>query len=417
MAAAQSKILKLTEFVTANDLAIMMNVPINKVIATCMNLGVMVSIAGFMSSPFFSVYAATKAALKIFIESINVELEKAGSRNRILNVSPGKVRGTKFHDDDTDIERVTPLAKDIISHLESGDDLFIPLYNEVYRQVLERYHNDFRAEGRHSYEYKQNISSFNPEGSLLRRQQHRMTEMLLVLDDICRRHGIRYWLAAGTLLGAVRHKGYIPWDDDLDIEMLREDYDRLLRILPKELPEHLQLQTPETDAGYFLAYAKLRDRRSRLSETNAYDRIFEMQGIFIDIFPMERVPSFLRWVSCRTIGRCYKVLKRKNLTDDEARRRVRRIYEVNRRFIFPILNALSAITPFKRKIRYSLGVPYDDIRLDKWLFPLTTTAFEGHQFPVPANCEAYLTSKFGNWRQLPDLSTIHAHAAHLEINE
>lgn len=262
-----------------------------------------------------------------------------------------------------------------------------------------------------------NIADFNPEGSLLRQQQHRMTEMLLVLDDICRRHNIRYWLAAGTLLGAIRHKGYIPWDDDLDIELLRPDYDRLLQILPEELPDYLQLQTADTDGGYFFTYAKLRDRRSRLLETNAYDRIFDMQGIFIDIFPMERVPQWLRWISCRTLGFCYKVLKRTDLSDDEARRRVRRIYAINRRFIFPVLNALSALTPFKRKIRYSLGVPYDDIRLEEWLFPLQTAEFEGHQMPVPADCEAYLTCKFGNWRQLPDLSTIHTHAEHLSIED
>ena len=261
------------------------------------------------------------------------------------------------------------------------------------------------------------LSHFNPEGSLLRRQQHRMLEMLLVLDEICRRHNIRYWLAAGTLLGAIRHKGYIPWDDDLDIELLREDYDRLLKILPAELPDNLQLQTPETDNGYFFTYAKLRDRHSRLLETNAYDRIFQMQGIFIDIFPMEREPQWLRWISCRTLGFCYKVLKRTDLTDDEARQRVRRIYNINRRFVFPVLKAVSALNPFKRWIRYSYGIPYNDVRLQEWLFPLTTAEFEGHQLPVPHDCEAYLTSKFGNWRQLPDLSTIHLHAEQLKIED
>ena len=103
--------------------------------------------------------------------------------------------------------------------------------------------------------------------------QHRMTEMLRVIDGICHRHGLRYWLCSGTLLGAVRHEGYIPWDDDLDIEMMRPDYDRLMEILPRELPEDMALQTPDTDAGYFFCYAKVRDRRSRLSETNDYDRI------------------------------------------------------------------------------------------------------------------------------------------------
>ena len=118
--------------------------------------GVMVSIAGFMSSPFFSVYGASKAALKIFIESVNVELEKAGFRNRILNVSPGSIKGTGFNQGKTDLSVTSGLAKEIIAHIEAKDDLFIPQYEEIFKTVLERYHEDFREEGRHSYEYKLN---------------------------------------------------------------------------------------------------------------------------------------------------------------------------------------------------------------------------------------------------------------------
>lgn len=123
--------------------------------------GVMVSIAGFMSSPFFSVYGATKAALKIFIESVNVELEKAGTSNRILNVSPGSLKGTSFTNGKTDLSVTAPMAEAIINHLEHKDDLFIPQYKEIFKNVLERYHNDFRAEGRHSYEYKMKSGRVN----------------------------------------------------------------------------------------------------------------------------------------------------------------------------------------------------------------------------------------------------------------
>ena len=118
--------------------------------------GVMVSIAGFMSSPFFSVYGATKAALKIFIESVNVELKKSGSSNRILNVSPGSLKGTSFSACKTDLSITEPMANAIIEHLEVKNDLFIPQYDEVFKNVLERYYTDFRAEGLHSYEYKLN---------------------------------------------------------------------------------------------------------------------------------------------------------------------------------------------------------------------------------------------------------------------
>ena len=116
--------------------------------------GVMVSIAGFMSSPFFSLYGATKAALKIFIESVNVELEKGGSTNKILNVSPGSIKGTSFSGGVTDLSETESLANEIIRHIEAKEDLYIPKYDEVFREVLERYHADFRKEGLHSYDYK-----------------------------------------------------------------------------------------------------------------------------------------------------------------------------------------------------------------------------------------------------------------------
>ena len=118
--------------------------------------GVMVSIAGFMSSPFFSVYAATKAALRIFIESVNVELLKAGSKNQILNVSPGSLKGTSFSNGKTDLSVTAPMADAIISELEKKSDIFIPQYEEIFKNVLARYQADFRAEGAHSYDYKVN---------------------------------------------------------------------------------------------------------------------------------------------------------------------------------------------------------------------------------------------------------------------
>ena len=116
--------------------------------------GVMGSISGFISSPLFAVYGASKAELKIFIESVNVELEMTGSKNRILNISPGSIRGTSFYNGATDLSLTSAIASDIIEHLYAKDDLFIPQYEEIFKDVLARYHNDFRAEGRHSYEYK-----------------------------------------------------------------------------------------------------------------------------------------------------------------------------------------------------------------------------------------------------------------------
>lgn len=116
--------------------------------------GVMGSIAGLVSSPMFSVYAATKAAICRFIESVNIELEEAGIDNRILNVSPGSIKGTKFYGGSNDLGALAELAEQIIESLEAKKELLIPSYEEVYKGVLDRYHADAHAFGLSSYEYK-----------------------------------------------------------------------------------------------------------------------------------------------------------------------------------------------------------------------------------------------------------------------
>ena len=119
---------------------------------------------------------------------------------------------------------------------------------------------------------------FNPEGSMLRRQQLRMLEILLYVDKVCKEHNIRYWLSSGTLLGAVRHGGFIPWDDDLDIEMLREDYEKFVKVFPNN--EDFALQTLYTDPNYFNGFAKVRDLHSQISEFEL-DRHYKYRGLFI----------------------------------------------------------------------------------------------------------------------------------------
>ncbi len=111
---------------------------------------------------------------------------------------------------------------------------------------------------------------------------------LYILDEvvkICEKHGLTYWLDGGTLLGAVRHKGFIPWDDDIDIGLMREDYDVLLPLLEKELPPELGVQSRKSDKKYKLPFVKVRDRYSKIEDN------FEFNGIFIDIFPFDIMPK------------------------------------------------------------------------------------------------------------------------------
>lgn len=254
---------------------------------------------------------------------------------------------------------------------------------------------------------------FNPDGSMLRRQQLRMLEMLLELDRICRKHDIKYWLSSGTLIGAMRHKGFIPWDDDLDVEMMRDDYLRLLEVLPEELPETMALQHHSTDANYFYYYAKLRDRRSHLEETNDYDRLLKERGIYIDVFPLEKQRRWIHILSEKTTGHMYKVW-RTSKDDRRSMRQVRRIFSFNRRWVYPVLRCLCRMLG-SHVITSGLGVPFHNPRYEQDIFPLTTHDFEGHRLPVPHNADHLLRGIYGDYMQLPDLDKLQVHVNKLAI--
>lgn len=256
---------------------------------------------------------------------------------------------------------------------------------------------------------------FNPEGSLLRRQQMRMLEILLEVDRICKKHDIPYWLSSGTLIGAMRHDGFIPWDDDLDIEMMRKDYLRLMEVLPKELPEWLALQNSDTDPNYFYFYAKVRDRRSRMLEQNGYDRLWQEQGIYIDIFPMEHHPIWLHKLTEKTVGHMYKIW-RTSTDDAKAIKSVRRIFDFNNRLLFPCLRAIVPLFTLHSSLLTSgMGIPFHNPRYKEEIFPLTTHLFEGHQLPIPGNADAHLRRIYGDYMQLPNLEKLALHVGKLEF--
>lgn len=116
--------------------------------------GVMGSIAGWCSSPMFSVYAASKAAICRFVESVNIELEVEGYKNRILNISPGSIKGTKFNGEDNDIKLTNNLAEKIIDKLFNKKEIYIPEYEKIYKNVLDRYYKNPKKYGIDSYNYK-----------------------------------------------------------------------------------------------------------------------------------------------------------------------------------------------------------------------------------------------------------------------
>ena len=131
----------------------------------------------------------------------------------------------------------------------------------------------------------------NTENQTLYRIQETELEILKYVDDFCRKHNIKYSLSGGTLLGAVRHKGFIPWDDDVDIMMMREDYDRFIQLwLENEQNDDYILQTKELYHDYYQSFGKVRKNHTTFLQ-------YEMEigryqtGIFIDIMPADRFPD------------------------------------------------------------------------------------------------------------------------------
>ena len=256
---------------------------------------------------------------------------------------------------------------------------------------------------------------FNPEDSLLRRHQMRMLEMLVEVDRVCQKYDIPYWLSGGTLLGAVRHGGFIPWDDDLDIEMLKKDFDRLMQVLPAELPKTMALQTMKTDPNYLFFYAKIRDRNSRLEEPFHYERVYREQGIYIDIFPLYPHPKWIHKLSEHAYGHVYKIMKRMRPKDNEMWK-IQVIKRFNQWVVHPILRFCCMFG--NHGLRNDLGIPHPPERDIKDIYPLKKINFEGIMVPAPNDCDHFLTLQYGNYMQLPKLDEVGSqHVVKLEIYE
>lgn len=250
-------------------------------------------------------------------------------------------------------------------------------------------------------------NKFNPDGSILRNMQLRLLEMLMYIDDICNNNNIKYWLSSGTCLGAVRHGGFIPWDDDLDIEMERKDYNRLLKIL-REQPDKYVLQEYKSDCEYLHTYSKLRDLNSRVKENNDSDTRNKYQGIYIDIFPI--YPSRSRKLFNLGAALWYKgVYMAQYINDTKKRRkRIKLFRNTFSKLIFPIMETIQL--PFNAKIfRHNLGSVFSKPRYRKDIDSTVRIPFEGALLPVPQNYDHYLREIYGDYEKLPDIEEIHPH--------
>lgn len=252
---------------------------------------------------------------------------------------------------------------------------------------------------------------YNPEGSDLRKAQMRMLELLEFLDKICRKHNLRYWLEGGTLLGAARHGGFIPWDDDTDVCMPREDALKLKKIMGADIHDgHIILQSADTDKNYLnSSWFTLRDLNSEYVQNSPYNKRLKYRGLQVDIFLMEEnIP-----IVCQKIGfRIHQVLKFWPIFNIHGLGILKNTVNFSKRFLDTLVNPLLRL--FRNNSdtsSYGLGCSFVMQFNNKHIYPLRTIDFEGRQLKCPCDVEAYLTTAFGDWEKIPDESQIQTHNA------
>lgn len=241
----------------------------------------------------------------------------------------------------------------------------------------------------------------------LRKLQLRMLDILVEIDKLCRANGIRYYLAFGTLLGAVRHKGFIPWDDDMDIIIFEDDYDRFLQVCTTQLPAWLALQCDATDpdAHMGIGMCKIQDKESLLLQVHDVFRTDYGRGAFLDVYRGKTYPGLntrMLTFLMRRISFAYCFFRYNPPLN---------FHNIVCYFLYPVSyrwhKFLLWLCTVGRKPYYHdmMGEGfYMGKQLNKIsdVFPLSEIEFEGHKFFAPADTDRWLRNYFGDdYMQLP----------------
>ena len=235
-------------------------------------------------------------------------------------------------------------------------------------------------------------------------------DLLNEFDHVCKKYNLKYILDFGTLLGAVRHKGFIPWDDDLDISMLREDYDKLMEIGPKEFSHPYFLQNNKTDKGFDSSVAKLRRSDTTFLEIeNLKHKSRYNQGIFIDIFVWDNSPTndknFVASINQKTYEAFlhrFVLLHRPSLHDG-IKLPLTTLRYLHYKFVYgsperEYQRLYAMATQFEKSDYVSNLMFYkSECRLRKWHEETMDIAFEGLMFPVPVDYDALLKDCYGDY--------------------
>ncbi|MBB2183432.1 LicD family protein [Lachnospiraceae bacterium MD1] len=243
--------------------------------------------------------------------------------------------------------------------------------------------------------------------------QDKLFTILIEVDRICRKHHIRYSLEGGTLLGAIKYKGFVPWDDDIDIVMERKEYEKFLKICRSELKEDFFLQNNRTVRDFPLSYSKIH-RKGTLYVQDNTEHLKIHHGLFIDIFPVDHIFLPVLRLQIALIGsltgargmklnRLYK--KKEEITKNRLKLWIYQILALlPLRWINVSIDLIcNILNPFPCKYYYELCNPNRKFRpLNRKVYQeLIEMEFMGLRFLVSKHYRAFLKSRFGDIRKLP----------------
>ena len=240
---------------------------------------------------------------------------------------------------------------------------------------------------------------YNPEGSPLREHQLRLLRLLIEFDRLCEENGIRWWLDSGTLIGAVRHGGFIPWDDDLDVCILAEDYPKIRKALSASARPPFAYNAPFHTKGYARLWPRFVDESCPIRRIDPATGQPKDDVLWMDTFIVRPLAPFAKKIVEPLYGRCLRRVL--GVIDDGPLKKALAYILCPFAMAAAGIAALGGRIFHRRNLMHNFGLPFMSSRRTEDIFPLGQIEFEGRLFPAPADPDSYLRRIYGDYMTLP----------------